>query len=304
MAKSGTFETIRRAILEDQIVFFLGAGASLSPAFDYENQSWAPDSGVAPSAANLSAELLRGSNIDTSEIACLELPRIASLYEACRSRGELRNEMERLFGRCKKPLPLHEYLSKLDSHPIIVTTNFDDLIERQFDKVGKEYDLLLYAADGAGESNKRLHLSLASGGGKIETGFASNELARCLKLGEKPLIYKIHGSIGNTRNRLRPGHFVITERDYEEIIAKGSYLLPPALLERFDYRHFLFLGYSVRDWNIRVLLRKLLNETRHQTSWAILAKSDEVAMRTWGRRSLEVVTATIQEFLTGVGYGC
>ena len=53
--------------------------------------------------------------------------------------------------------------------------------------------------------------------------------------------------------------FVVTEEDYVEFLSRmtDNKAIPSILIDYFQERNFLFLGYSLRDWNLRVLLRRL-----------------------------------------------
>src|SRR5207249_2256963 len=77
------------------------------------------------------------------------------------------------------------------------------------------------------------------------------------------VIYKMHGSISRDaaqapRNFF--GNFVITEEDYVAFLSRISSAPPvvPSLLRaQFERCSFLFLGYSLEDWNVRVILDSL-----------------------------------------------
>ena len=55
-------------------------------------------------------------------------------------------------------------------------------------------------------------------------------------------------------------------------------------MARMRTSHFLFLGYGMRDWNLRVILRHIWSEqTRHFGSWAIQLHPGEIDRRFWER---------------------
>jgi hypothetical protein len=71
---------------------------------------------------------------------------------------------------------------------------------------------------------------------------------------EKPLVYHLHGSYKE------PESLVLTEDDYLDFlvaISKEQNLLQLRIQEAFTNSSLLFLGYSITDWNFRVLSRIL-----------------------------------------------
>ena len=73
---------------------------------------------------------------------------------------------------------------------------------------------------------------------------------------EKPLIYHLHGHIDCEES------IVVTESDYLEFMVrledKSKELLPPAISSALAGRSVLFLGYSLMDWNFRIIFKSLM----------------------------------------------
>ncbi|HEX5851896.1 MAG TPA: SIR2 family protein [Solirubrobacteraceae bacterium] len=77
-----------------------------------------------------------------------------------------------------------------------------------------------------------------------------------------PVVYHLHGHIDD------PDSFVLTEDDYldfmvnarrfEAVTDRSLHVLPPKVDELISSTSLLFLGYGLRDWNLRVLLRALI----------------------------------------------
>jgi hypothetical protein len=70
--------------------------------------------------------------------------------------------------------------------------------------------------------------------------------------------------------------------------------------EPFQTRHFLFLGYGLRDWNLRVVLNRIekdLQRSRNITSWAIQSQPSPLERRFWQQRQVEVYPLTLNEFV-------
>ena len=79
---------------------------------------------------------------------------------------------------------------------------------------------------------------------------------------ERTTILKIHGVV-DRQNRACDS-YVITEDHYIDYLAHKDIAqqLPVQLLEKMSWSHFLFLGYSLRDWNLRVILHRIWGEQK------------------------------------------
>ena len=67
-------------------------------------------------------------------------------------------------------------------------------------------------------------------------------------------------------------NFVITEDDYIGYLSRRPIetLVPAQLLGKLRESHFLFLGYGIRDWNLRVFLQRIWGDQQlGAKSWAV-----------------------------------
>jgi hypothetical protein len=119
------------------------------------------------------------------------------------------------------------------------------------------------------------------------------ELDVCLD--QSSIIYKMHGSID--RSKPDGSNYVITEEDYVRFLSGlspvGLSLVPPRLKTELIPRSFLFLGYSLADWNFRVMLDMLSSASNNnpkdeQRSWAIQRNPDRVEARLWDKKAVNV----------------
>jgi hypothetical protein len=70
-----------------------------------------------------------------------------------------------------------------------------------------------------------------------------------------PLVYHLHGHYD------LPQSLVLTEDDYLDFLvhlSRDQALLPPAVQRALAGTSLLFIGYSLSDWNFRVLFRGLV----------------------------------------------
>ena len=98
---------------------------------------------------------------------------------------------------------MHEFLASVPKGLLIITTNYDTLIEQAFDAAGKPYHLVIYPTDRPQAAGKVL-LRRAENPG---TAFEEQPLAK-LDLSCEPddasVIFKMHGSVDPSDAKQRP----------------------------------------------------------------------------------------------------
>jgi hypothetical protein len=115
---------------------------------------------------------------------------------------------------------------------------------------------------------------------------------------DTPLVVKLFGSVAPSSV---DDSFVITEDDYvDQALALGRRDFLPKYVEYMLSRaSFLFLGYGLRDWNLRVLLRSLENRLDASTrprSWAIMAQPSRIDIELWRRRDVDIIDVWLDEY--------
>jgi hypothetical protein len=116
-----------------------------------------------------------------------------------------------------------------------------------------------------------------------------------------PVVYKIHGAIDRRHGQV--GQYVITEDDYIEFLTRMTRrnVIPPIFAEPFQSRPFLFLGYGLYDWNMRVILNRIQEFRAYPAfrSWAIETLVKPVESKLWESRGVNVYDGlTLEQFLT------
>jgi hypothetical protein len=238
--------------------------------------------------------------------ADLDLARVSQFGATRLGPGRLYEELDDVFGRKYAITAVHRFLSSLAfaapnarlpwaRRLLIVTTNYDDLMEQAFRDRGEPFDLVFYDPEtpdpGGSPRGRFLHQRPGSEPEPIER---PNEYDYPF-LEERAVILKIHGTVG------RP--VVITEDHYIDYLADEAFAkLPKRLLTRLCNSHLLFLGYSLRDWNFRVFLRRIKrNRTQDFTSWAVVKSTDDEEPAFWLERArVEILPRDLREYVVGL----
>ena len=153
---------------------------------------------------------------------------------------------------------------------LIVTTNYDDALEQAFKTAGQAFDLVYYAAGTEQKPGEFVHMVK---GKPVRV----TQQYRKLMLDDTPTVLKIHGAVD--REDETRDSYVVTEDHYIDYLARTNLdkLIPASLMREMRTSHFLFLGYGMRDWNLRVILKHVWAEQRRRgVSWAVQHDADEI----------------------------
>lgn len=289
---------------EGRVIPFLGAGASFVGR--KPDEEWKPQRPrFLPSGkelANFLADEAEFPSNDPHELD--DLAKVASYYEDISDRCELRDRLHKLFNHNFKFGPIHKFLASIPCPQVIVVTNYDTLMEQAFKEAGKPYDLVIYPAEGKEKDNANAILWWSHGESKPKS-IVPNELD--IDFTKTNVIYKMHGSIVH-ENTAELDNYVITEEDYVEFLSRmtSQSAVPPLFYQHFRDRNFLFIGYGLRDWNLRVVLKNLSKylSTKHSNkgtqeirSWAIQHKPSELEKTLWSNRNVEIFDIIVNKFV-------
>jgi hypothetical protein len=310
------YRLVLRPMLEGRVVPFLGAGVNLCgrPRDSVDPSRFARWEGkYLPSGGELTEYLVRTYNYPSNEP--LDLLRVSQFVAVTSGTGPLYDELRRLLVKGDYPVTaVHRFLANLpaamrapgsapsypeSAFPLIITTNYDDVMEHALVSAGEPFDLVFYAAQGA-DKGKFLHRAP----GEEPRAIAKPNKYRvkvdgreCLLLEKRPVLLKIHGAV----DRQVPGRdsYVITEDDYIDYLTlpELTTLLPLPLPEWLNRCHFLFLGYSLTDWNMRAFLRRIWKDSPLTwNSWAVEIAEKPVDQKFWSKRNVEIVVASLENY--------
>jgi hypothetical protein len=181
-----------------------------------------------------------------------------------------------------------------ERHPLIVTTSYDDGLERAFADLHEPVDLVSYVAEG----EQRGHFVHRPPEGRPRVIDRPNKYLG-LAVDKRTVILKVHGAL----DRANPENdsFAITEDHFLDYLIGMDLasLIPVTIAARLKKSHFLFLGYSLGDWNLRIILRRLWGEQRlSYKSWAIHSTPPEPLERElWRNRGVELLDVRLDNYL-------
>jgi SIR2-like domain len=233
VAESQNFDIIANAVTEGECVLFLGAGVNAGPEDDPGCDY--PKNERPPLGKEFSIELARKcvfAKYSTEDPGNLQ--RVAMCYERVYGRHALIDEIRTAMYTGKKPSRALRALASLH-FPLIITTNYDQLFE-----------------DALRNSNPPKHPLI--GVYNVARYSATTDYPKFSV--KHPFVFKLHGDIDVAES------VVITDEDYIRFVMRMSdppncYPVPKTFLYRFATWPILFVGYSLLDYNLRLLFKTL-----------------------------------------------
>lgn len=293
-----------RTLTEGRVVPLLGAGVNRCGRPD--GAAWGPGRYL-PDGGELARHLAAYAAYPAPDPG--DLVRVSQYFAVMLGAGPLYDELRELFDADYPPTPVHRFLAELpqrlraqgltESHQLIVTTNYDDALETAFRQAGEPFDLVAYVAVGE-HAGSFLHQPPEGDSVLIEV---PNEY-RSLALDRRTVILKLHGAVN--RANAEQDSYVITEDHYIDYLTRTdlSGLLPVTLAAKVRRSHFLFMGYSLRDWNLRVILHRIWGEQRlRYRSWAVQLHPEEIDKRFWEARDVDIFDVGLEQYVAELSRG-
>jgi SIR2-like domain/TIR domain len=261
-----------------------------------------------PNADEIAAYLAERSGADSVRP---DLPVVAQYVYLTKGRPDLYRAVGQILTADYGPGPVHQFLARFPGrlkrlradprYQLIVTTNFDTALEQAFKKEDEPYDLAVYMASGP-DKGKFVHfpydgfpeaISIPNAYGK----FPIRDYGEL----ERTLIVKIHGAVDGSSGGYRwKENYVITEDHYIDYLSRSPIesLVPVQILDKLRDSHVLFLGYTVREWNLRVFLQRIWRgEPLGAKSWAIEPEPDGLEKEFWAHSNVDLYAAGLAEYV-------
>jgi SIR2-like domain len=274
---SGTAGLIADQIRQGNCILFLGAGVHAGPPEGRDDEY--PEELRPPIGAELSRHLAAECNLaEHYPHECADdLQRVSLFYEIDRSRRQLVESVKRAVQDGKKPSPMLNALARLD-FPVVITTNYDGHFETALRAVGKEPRVSVYSPAQDKETTDYYDPTP-----------------------ESPIVMKIHGDIQQLET------LVLTDEDYIQFILRMSDKdpydpIPLSLKVDLRRRTTLLVGYSLMDYNLRLLFKTLkwrIDPAKLPESYSVDLQPDPLILDVWQsqRRYVKFIAEDVWAFV-------
>lgn len=231
-----------------------------------------------------------------------DLAHVAQYVALTSGVGPLYDELHRLFDGEYRPGPIHTGIAELErvvseraeAHQLVVTTAFHQLLEQALGAAEREFDVVSYLAVGR-HQGKFVHTAPGSSAIVVDAPYAYTEVSP----DRRSVILKIHGGIDRAPGREWES-FVVSEDDHIDHLAHGdiAVALPVTLAARLRRSHFLFLGYPLQEWSLRIFLHRVWGREKvSYRSWAVAPGVDGLQEGLWRQRGIDLLDAPLTAYV-------
>lgn len=236
------------------------------------------------------------ANEQALAIAKLNLQCLAQYVKFTSNIENVYTRLHTLFqGRYYSTNKLHQFFANLPlemqnrgypmPYQVLVTTNYDDMLERAFKAVNQPFDLVFYVAEGEEERGRFQYHPYDQSICPIPKDTVLNP--------KHPLILKLYGALNN---------FVITEEHHINYLVyrEIGQLLPKDLLQALWDHNILFMGYSPNETTLRLIVNRIWGDKAlGQESWMIhQSKPGELDKTFWSRRNVALFDNNLEDYVT------
>jgi hypothetical protein len=226
-------KTIADRVAKGECILFLGAGAHYPPPASAPYAY--PEDQRPPLSRTFSERLAQQCDFAQQfpHDSIGNLQRVSLYYEVQRGRNALADEIKQAVLTGKRPSPVLCALARLN-FPLVITTNYDQLFEIALRAVGKSPLVSVYNQAGTEPTRDNP--------GSLDP--------------QQPFVVKVHGDVQSRES------IVITDEDYIQFVLRMSDKRPFNPVPLTFHYYFtkwptLFVGYSLLDYNLRLLFKTL-----------------------------------------------
>lgn len=236
-----------------------------------------------------------------------ELTRVAQFVALTKGAGPLYDELHALLQTAAAPTAVHRLFAALPRmlrerglpHQLLVTTGYDLTLEQALLEAGEEFDVVSYIASGR-DRGRFFHRDPSGSSHVIDL---PNTYATELSLDRRTAVLKVDGGVDPSAAREQES-FVVTEDDYIAYLARNDVgsAIPVGLAARLRRSHFLFLGFGMSEWSMRLVLDRIWGgEPLSYRSWAVLPGARPLERQFWRSRDVDLLEVPLEEYVEALG---
>jgi hypothetical protein len=281
----------------------LGANA------DNEDEPWSVGCQRLPDDRELAAFLATRLGLKNPS---LHLAEVAQRAGALRGEMELFQWVQQVLRVESEPGLIHWYLAHLPAqlgrrYQMIVTPQYDAALEKAFTEADEDFDVIVYMAPGTEQAGRVVHRPWDAFPCPIDkpneyTGLPIIAGDHSLR---RTVIVRISGAVDDPSAGFSwEDNYVITEDHYIDYLSGRATeeVVPGQVLAKLKKANYLFLGYTIADWRLRVFLQRIWKGPKlgRAKYWAIESKPDALERELWKQAGVTLYQSSLTDYLRGL----
>jgi SIR2-like domain len=189
---------------------------------------------------------------------------------------------------------------------LIITTNYDSLMEQALEDLDVPYAALI-------TENKEHKVivrfsSKMKEGQALEERYSGKEVPKSFALEEPQkmvLLLKLHGDVNPQLNSNKDG-VIISDDDYVSYVTQmntSDGVIPLSLIAQMQNKPFLFLGYSLNDWNVRSIFetfKKKRSQSPTGRDFAVMWSVRDFERVFFDKNNVRIFETSLNAFTAGL----
>jgi hypothetical protein len=207
----------------------------------------------------------------------------------------------------REPSALLNTLARIPMLKLIVTTNYDRLMERALDEANEHPEVIVQRLRGFNdEEQEEVRTQMIKPDARIIYKMHGTFLEEKAKDDEAGVTHENGGqreavTLDGNESELA-AQLIIGEDDYIQfltVIGKAKVGVPDPIKARITDSTLLFLGYGLEDWDFRTIHKGLIETLpvqRKRRSFAIQKDPSELMVRFWEKKEVQIYNMDLYEF--------
>jgi SIR2-like domain len=304
------------------LIVFVGAGANTAE----HNGGWQEGSDSLPDDRDVAHHLARKADLrDPPE----DLAEVAQFAIAKHGEAQVYGWIREILVLPEDPTPhrVHELLAGLpavlgesrfgEQYQMIVTSKYDAALEQAFRGAQQAYDVAVYRvpARGGAWPGGFVHVPYQGQTTPIGVGAASEykkfPIVRDRKTNFftmlRTVIVRINGVVDDPVAYYDDDNwrenYVLSEDDYISYLSglPIEQVVPGQIRAKLMQSSYLFLGYTLADWRLRVFLQRIWGGPLSRANyWAVADAPSDLEEKVWGKWGVRLIGSGVSEYLEGL----
>ena len=209
------------------------------------------------------------------------------------------------------PNPVYDVLSEIDAPIMIISSSYDNLLECIFKEKGKKFAVGSHYVFSSSEDDFGKILVKYSDKPGVETLCTAEELSSLELLENRyTFIYKVCGGFCTNTDEIddreqaaaggKADPLLLLENDFFSFSRHLEQLIPDYIIQRLLGRGFLFLGYSLEEWQDRLIAHAFLEKSRGRTdsSYSVWPGPSRFNRIFWKSNQVDILNEELKHFAT------